>query len=735
DMERRMLAFVFVGILLVLSTIIGIALAILLSKAAPKYNPHGCPAEYGFNPVLIVSLDGFRADYLERGLTPNIQALADMGVYAPFMKPSYPSITFPNHYTIVTGTYPETHGIIANSFYDPKFKKKFSYTKPIAREGRWWGAQPIWNTVNSQGGKSATYFWPGSGADIDGTHPNYWFPYNGSVSFEDRVDQVLDWVAMDYSERPSFISLYFNEPDHTGHDKGPESPEVNDQLMHVDGMIQRLTQGLMDQGHAGCVNIIIIADHGMATSGDGTSFKMTDYIANISDAAYTYPGAFSRINPKNKDPEVKFGMLEKLVCQEAMMRAYDREGLPTRFHFSNNPRIEDIVMDLEPGYSMDINTSDWSLNGQHGYDNYATVMNALFLAVGPAFQEALEVEPFQNIELYNLMCHLAGVDPAPNNGTQGSLDHILKSPPPRDPLTEENKPPTAEFPSKEELSNRLGISGCPGDLQVSEDWIYSLDVSEALQSELEQYHLPWGIPHSGDLPADLNLLHHGDYVTGYSSTLRMPLWTSFTISRSAQEVSVSEWSSDPRLTKDNTPSCASYDALKNVSMGPLFPHGHSKNSSLERVPYLVSNAVPMTSQVSMKWQELLVTKLNSWVMNYGGVNVVAGPIFDNNADSHPDDFTGIGETPEVPSDLFVVMTRCKTHASPKMCPPSQLDAQAFIYPLEQRVPNCMEPAEYMLMFSSKVRDVELATGLDLYPNLEVHDRVRLLVRIHDTLWE
>ncbi|CAL4075250.1 unnamed protein product, partial [Meganyctiphanes norvegica] len=732
-MESRRIIFLVVGILLVSSSIIGIALALFVNRAAPKYKVDECPAEYGLNPVLIVSLDGFRADYLERGLTPHIQALADAGVHAPFMKPSYPSVTFPNHYTIVTGSYPETHGIIANKFYDPEFKSVFSVGSEESTNGRWWGAQPIWNTVNAQGKKSATFFWPGSDADINGTHPTYWFPYDGDVTFEDRVDQVLAWVAMDESERPSFISLYFDEPDHTGHGEGPDSPQVNDQLVRVDGMIQRLTQGLMDQGHAGCVNLIIIADHGMAFSGEGKVFKVADYIANVSDRAYTYTGAFGRVDPKDEDPEVKFGMMEKLVCQDPKMRAYDYEGLPTRLHFSNNPRIEEIVMDLEPGYTLSV-TSDWFLEGQHGYDNYDSLMNALFLAAGPAFQEKIEVEPFQNIELYNLMCHLAGIVPAPNNGTQGSLDHILKSPPPRDPLPEESKPPTAEFPSEEELPNRLGISGCPGDLQAPEDWVYSLDVPEAVKSELEQYHLPWGIPHSGDLPADVSLLHHGEYVTGYSSTLRMPLWTSFTISGFTHQVPIYEWSSDPRLTEENTPTCAAYDELKNVSMGPLFPPGHSKNSTLERVPYVVSNAVPMTSQVSEKWQELLVTKLNSWVMNYGGVNVIAGPIFDNDADSHPDDFTGFGATPEVPSDLFVVMTRCKTHASPEMCDPSQLDAQAFIYPLVQRVPNCMEPAEYMLMFSSKVRDVELATGLDLYPNLEFHDRVRTLVRIHDKLW-
>ncbi|KAK7083709.1 hypothetical protein SK128_014599 [Halocaridina rubra] len=200
-----------------------------------------CPVSYGnILPTLIISLDGFRADYLDRGLTPTIDALSKAGVMAPYMKASFPTVTFPNHYSIVTGKL------------------------------------------------SATYFWPGSDADIGGQHPTHGFPFNDSTPFEDRVDQVLDWIVLPEETRPSWISLYFNEPDHTGHEAGPDSTEVDTQLVYVDLMVTRLMDGLEMAGLTPCVNIIVVVDHGMALSGANYVIKLADYIPDLYDTAYTY---------------------------------------------------------------------------------------------------------------------------------------------------------------------------------------------------------------------------------------------------------------------------------------------------------------------------------------------------------------------------------------------------------------------------------------------------------------
>ncbi|XP_068241514.1 ectonucleotide pyrophosphatase/phosphodiesterase family member 3-like [Palaemon carinicauda] len=693
-----------------------------------------CPSSYGFHPVLIVSLDGFRADYLERGLTPTIQALAESGVHAPYMKTSYPTKTFPNHYTAVTGTYPEFHGIVASTFFDPLLNATFKKGTEEALKSHWWGAEPIWNTLSNQGKKSAAYFWVGSDAEVDGRHPTYWFPYNESVPFEIRVDQVLEWLSMPEETRPSWVGLYFHEPDYAGHWSGAESQELSNQLMIVDIMMKRLLDGLEAQGLLSCINIIVCADHGMARSGNSFVVHLEKYVPNIQDVAMTYQGSFSRISPYDKSEATKLEIMNKLSCQNTFLRVYENEGLPTRYHYSNSPRIDDIVLDLDPGFLVRVD-SNFSREGEHGYDNYFKKMNALFLASGPAFKHGLVMEPFQNIEIYNLMCLLAGVEPAPNNGTEGLLYYILKDPPADPVLPDEPAPAASDFPEGD-LDALLHISGCDGDLQEPEDWLYSLEFSKSEEKSLRSYHLPWGIPHTGDLPAQLTLLYHSDHITAYSEALKMPLWTSYSVEGVGLGTPPSSWSSDVRLTANNTIKCSDYGHLapEDIHMAPLFPPVMSEYGSLERIPYLVSNAVPLTRQSEERWSKLVNEFIPKWIVVGGPVNVIMGPVFDNNADSHVDDFTDFG-IPEVPSDLFVVLTRCLQDVlSVNHCPHDHLDVLSFIYPLDEPVPNCLDDERYALEFSAKVRDVEMASGLTFYPDLAFRDRVTLEQRITSNLW-
>nr|XP_045626408.1 venom phosphodiesterase-like [Procambarus clarkii] len=690
-----------------------------------------CDAKYPRRPLLLLSLDGFRADYLRRGLTPTLQALAERGVKVPYMNPSYPTLTFPNHYTIVTGLYPESHGIIANSFFDPEFNKSFSMS---SSEPEWWGGDPIWNTVKRKGKKSAAYFWPGSDHNINGSYPNYWFPYDGSVNYTDRVDKVLDWLTYSLDSRPDFICFYLDEPDHHGHGSGPNSEAVNTQLERVDAMVKRLLEGMDREGITSCVNMIILADHGMAAAGPRRVIDLVDYISDIKKASYSYEGAFSRIDPKNDSEEVKMAMMKKLSCQRKEMRVYPREGLPTRFHFSNNRRIEPIVLDLDPGFVTKI-YSTYSLEGQHGYDSHYRTMNALFIASGPDFKTQMEAEPFQNIELYNLMCYLTGVEPSANNGTLGSLYHILANPPPAPQLPTEEKPPTSLYPTTD-VTPLLHISGCPGDLTTPQSWLELLGLNEEERNKTEMLHLPWGIPHSSPLPASLTLLHHQDHVTGYSQTLKMPLWTSFSV-RQQWDNATWPWSSDVRLTNTTTPTCTDYQQLdtSNISMYPLFPPGFSWNTSVPQIPFLVSNAVPASKQLIYRWEALLQELVPAWLALYGPLNLVLGPVFDNNADSLPDDFHNFIKIPEVPSDLFAVVTRCKIYAtSLDLCSPGDLDAASFIVPMDESVSNNLSNADYLTEFSAKVHDVELVTGLTFFPDLDFQTRNSLVLRMLPHLW-
>ncbi|KAF2368934.1 Type I phosphodiesterase/nucleotide pyrophosphatase/phosphate transferase [Trinorchestia longiramus] len=694
--------------------------------------PRSCPADYVDQPPLIlVSMDGFRASYRERDLTPVINRLADEGVSAPFMNPSYPTITFPNHYSIVTGLYPESHGIIANSFHDPELGN-FSLSNGETSNGDWWGGEPIWLTVTGQGLKSATYFWPGSDADIHGKTPTYWYPYNSSIPFENRVDQVLEWVTLPAEERPSMITLYFEEPDHTGHEQGPDSEGVNEQLVRMDGVIDRLVTGLEDAQLLDCVNLILLADHGMASGGEGWNINLPDYISDINELADTYTGAFTRINPINKSEEVKIDMMEKLACNRTDLRVYEKEGLPKRFHFSNNVRIEDIVLDLDAGRFTTV-YDDYYSDGNHGYDNYFSSMNALFVARGPGFKSGIVVGSFQNIQLYNTMCHLIGVQPAPNNGTMGSLNAILTNPSPAVELPQVERPSVAAYPDDEELPGRLNVSGCLGDLQAAEDWLYVLDYTLEEQSELESKHVPWGLPQLQNQTLELTLLHQPDHVTAYSASLKMPLWTSFTLSGAPEGTRESNWTSDVRLDSDSTVTCANFNSLNNAVMAPLFYPGFSSNSSLGMLPYMVSNAVPSTEQQQLHWQDLMSHLVTRW-LGGGSLNLVVGPVFDLDADSIADVFNSSRNHPERPSHLYAVVTRCVSGGSIAACEPQQLDTRAFLYPVEQVVENCLESSEYAREFSCTIKDVQISSGLNFFPELAFDDRVRLETTVHQSLW-
>ena len=225
--------------------------------------------------VLLISLDGFRWDYLNRGVSPNINALAARGVRAKSLISVFPSETFPNHYSIVTGVYPEKHGIVRNNMYDPAFNSSFS--PPIAYDSRWWGAEPIWITAVKQGLTSAIYFWPGSEAEVEGARPTYWRQFDSSIGNAARVQQVLSWLAMPPDRRPSFVAVYFSDTDDAGHQYGPDSLEVKIAIKRVDDAVGNLVEQI-DKGLKNQVDIIVVSDHGMALSIPRRRINLSDYI-------------------------------------------------------------------------------------------------------------------------------------------------------------------------------------------------------------------------------------------------------------------------------------------------------------------------------------------------------------------------------------------------------------------------------------------------------------------------
>lgn len=383
--------------------------------------------------VILISLDGFRGDYLERYEPPNLRSLARQGVQAKWMIPAFPSKTFPNHYTIATGLYPQNNGIVENNVFDKGFNAMFTMSKrDEVQNGRWWLGEPIWITAEKQGQKSAPYFWPGSEAEISGTRPTYWKPYDGKVPNDERVDLILSWLDLPLNERPTFLGLYFSDVDNAGHDFSPDSVETRNAVLKVDKDLARLFDGLKARGIFNQVNLIIVSDHGMATQDPKNTIILDElFDANLAERII-WTSEIVSIFPKDGKEDAIYKALRAKIPPQA--NVYRKAEVPARYHYSNSPRIAPLLVLPDEGWTLTTRSEfdemkakgrQDGLRGGHGYDNELVSMRAIFIAHGSAFKKGNIIEPFENIHLYNLMTRILGLRPAPNDGDDTLADAIL----------------------------------------------------------------------------------------------------------------------------------------------------------------------------------------------------------------------------------------------------------------------------------------------------------------------
>ncbi|KAJ9489691.1 hypothetical protein VN97_g3592 [Penicillium thymicola] len=408
------------------------------SRAPPAFLSNGTAL---FAPTTIfISLDGFRADFLDRGLTPALNSLVANGVSPQYMNPSFPSVTFPNHFTLMTGLYPESHGIVGNTFWDPNMKEEFYYTHPtVSMQPKWWMAEPLWVTAEKQRMKTAIHMWPGSEAHIGDKEPTFLDKYNGTEVLSRKVDRILEFLDLPgledesqiTAERPQFIVAYVPNVDQDGHKFGPNSTEIRNTISEADNMIASIMTGLERRNLTEVVNIVVVSDHGMATTSTERLIQLDDLIDyDLIDHIDGWPSAGLR--PKRpEDLETLRKQLEKVAPEYAhAFEFYTRETMPERYHFSNNERIAPLWVIPKTGWAI-VNRGEFDVkealktgkqynpNGIHGYDHEHPLMRAIFIARGPAFPHKpnSRVEVFQNIEVYNIVCDSLGVEPLPSNGT------------------------------------------------------------------------------------------------------------------------------------------------------------------------------------------------------------------------------------------------------------------------------------------------------------------------------
>ncbi|MCD0280035.1 alkaline phosphatase family protein [Xanthomonas melonis] len=384
--------------------------------------PDGAP-----HALLLISIDGLRADMLDRGITPTLSLLAHQGVRARWMTPSYPSLTFPNHYTLITGLRPDHHGIVHNSMRDPALGT-FWLSKPEAvGDARWWGGQPLWVGAERAGLHTATWSWPGSEAAIQGVRPTHWRHYEEGVSMQARVDAVRDWLKAAGSARNRLVTLYFEHVDEAGHDHGPESREYADSVRAVDAAIGTLLDGMQRDGTRARTNIFVVSDHGMAEVPPGHAIGV-ERMAPPALATAVTDGQVIGFEPR---PGQQAAAEARLLGAHAQYDCWRKAELPARWHYGSHPRIPPIVCQMHEGWDALFpeklaKRPAQGMRGSHGFDPALPSMRAVFLAQGPDLAQGKILPGFDNVDVYPLMTRLLGIDAAPNDGDAAVLLPALR---------------------------------------------------------------------------------------------------------------------------------------------------------------------------------------------------------------------------------------------------------------------------------------------------------------------
>ncbi len=383
-------------------------------------------------PLILISIDGFRWDYLEKTDTPYLDELVAGGAQSQGLIPSYPSKTFPNHLSIVTGSYPNNHGLVANRMYDEVFDEYYyiGQGSTAARDGKWINREPIWVTVENQSLRAMTMFWPASDAEISGVRPSNWFAYDESITNTQRMEQLLRWLDLKDSNRPTFLASYFSDVDNAGHAYGPNAEETIAAIQSVDNEIGVLINGLKDRDIFDAVNIMIVSDHGMTETYTDKVIFLDDYI-DISKVELVDKGPFAVIRLIDSDPESTVENLFPLLENaHPNMKVYKKNEFPENFHMTDNRRIQDMTAVADDHWRIltrDTFNPNYFPSGDHGYHPDYESMHGIFIGHGPEFKENYVGPRIQNIHLYEMMCKLMNITPSLNDGDLSETTSFLKN--------------------------------------------------------------------------------------------------------------------------------------------------------------------------------------------------------------------------------------------------------------------------------------------------------------------
>ncbi|HEX5172134.1 MAG TPA: ectonucleotide pyrophosphatase/phosphodiesterase [Cyclobacteriaceae bacterium] len=384
--------------------------------------------------VILVSFDGFRYDYVAQYKPPNFLSFIQHGSQAEALIPVFPSKTFPNHYSLVTGLYPGHHGLVDNYFFDLSRSELYTMkSKERVGDPYYYNGVPLWKLAQQQGVKSASYFWVGSEIPLPGWHPDYYFSYDGSVPFEARVDKVLEWLTLPEKDRPHFITLYFSSPDQESDDHGPISEETRQGVLGVDALLGRLMTGLAKLNLP--VNVILVSDHGASElTVTKDAFIFLDELLDLKNSSIKVANGGSQVHLYANNNQQLDSLYHFLLTKKNHFDVLRRKDFPARWHY-NNDRSGDLLIVAEPGYNFrDGNRPKFMQTikegdklGMHGYDPYVLKdMQGIFYAQGPNIKQGKIIPAFENIHIYLLIARILKLTTPPTDGDENVLKQLYK---------------------------------------------------------------------------------------------------------------------------------------------------------------------------------------------------------------------------------------------------------------------------------------------------------------------
>ncbi|GMS82050.1 hypothetical protein PENTCL1PPCAC_4225, partial [Pristionchus entomophagus] len=676
-------------------------------------------SDYSTPPLLVISIDGFAHDFLKRRLTPVLDRMADCGATAEFVYPSYPSKTFPNHFTMVTGVWPAHHGIVDNQVYDPDISPYLeSMKRNLQNHSAYFKAEPIWSSYKRvTGKKAACLFWVGCQHNITDYNPDYNLPYEKDMTFEARVENIVSWLSLSAVDRPGLITAYFHQVDTAAHwEKKPE--ETDDALRAVNDAIASLFDQLEERGILECVNVVIVSDHGMQ--------KITNRVYFDShfsgEGLVVTTGVVSRLhwNGSKKQPA---DIMKEFRCSGGdEYRVFSTSSLPPRCHYASSRLVGDVIFEGQLGTTFYPNEwVDPMLTADHGYDYLLSPMRAIFFARGPSIRPKARLPPFQNVEYYHFFEDLLGMtDVKETNGTRGMLDAALLAPPERE---EEKIAMLSECPRIRADATALPCRRCTNVERTALDTLFkSLGDVATVNTQM-------GVEERKKTDSELCLSPFHDIVMAA-----------------------------PRHSKNGTRifvealSLTGIRSYPGISGNCSFEHGRFEDAcSGERPPIgfemtsilagngsgfggMAKSEIPLHSSFVKGFLTPLQTLTHEYLRRYGRLLSFTGTIFDYETDGKAD--TTVNSS--IPSHIFRVLLSCRHWDSDSSCTdPSESAVISWMIPHIEEDFNCLSSDKLLLSYTSRVKDIELAAGVRFFADRRIvpdHVAKSMATFIPDRLW-